>query len=117
MTTWECSNSTCPADAPALTPGPLVTTTGEVVGEHEGFARFTIGQRKRLPGGFSEARYVVAIRPEAREVVIGSIEDLEGHRVTLDELNWLATPAGTRRRVPGAAALSGTGGSGNGGID
>ncbi len=81
-----------PADAPALTPGPLVTTTGEVVGEHDGFARFTIGQRKRLPGGFSEARYVVAIRPEAREVVIGSIEDLEGHRVTLDEINWLAAP-------------------------
>ena len=81
-----------PADAPALTPGPLVTTTGEVVGEHDGFARFTIGQRKRLPGGFNEARYVVAIRPEAREVVIGSLEDLEGHRVTLDELNWLAAP-------------------------
>ena len=52
-----------PADAPALSRGPLVTTAGEVVGEHDGFARFTIGQRKRLPGGFSEARYVVAIRP------------------------------------------------------
>jgi len=83
-----------PADAPALARGPLVTTTGEVVGEHDGFARFTIGQRKRLPGGFSEARYVVAIRPEAREVVIGSLEDLEGHRVILDELNWLAAPLG-----------------------
>jgi tRNA-specific 2-thiouridylase len=81
-----------PADAPALSRGPLVTTTGEVVGEHDGFARFTIGQRKRLPGGFDEARYVVAIRPEAREVVIGSIEDLDGHRVTLDEVNWLASP-------------------------
>jgi tRNA-uridine 2-sulfurtransferase len=81
-----------PADAPALARGPLVTTSGEVVGEHEGFARFTIGQRKRLPGGFSEARYVVAIRPEAREVVIGSLEDLDGHRVTLEELNWLAAP-------------------------
>ena len=81
-----------PADAPALAPGPLVTTSGEVVGEHDGFARFTIGQRKRLPGGFTEARYVVAIRPETREVVIGSLEDLDGHRVTLDEVNWLAAP-------------------------
>ena len=34
----------------------------------------------------------MAIRPEAREVVIGSLEDLEGHRVTLDEVNWLAPP-------------------------
>jgi len=81
-----------PADAPALSRGPLVTTAGEVVGEHDGFARFTIGQRKRLPGGFSEPRYVVAIRPEAREVVIGSLEDLDGHRVTLDEVNWLSAP-------------------------
>ncbi len=90
-----------PADAPALARGPLVTTGGEVVGEHDGFARFTIGQRKGLPGGFSEARYVVAIRPGSREVVVGSLEDLEGHRVSLEELNWLA-PAlapGDRCRV------------------
>jgi len=78
-----------PAGAPALTPGPLVTTAGEVIGEHEGFARFTIGQRRGLPGGGAEARYVVAIHPERREVVVGSAADLDGHRVTLEELNWL----------------------------
>ena len=44
-----------PADAPALAPGPLVTTSGQIVGEHEGFARYTIGQRKGLPGGFARA--------------------------------------------------------------
>ena len=79
-----------PADAPALAPGPLVTTTGEVIGEHRGYARYTIGQRKGLPGGSRAARYVVAIRPERREVVVGSAEELAGHRVRLDELNWLA---------------------------
>ena len=43
----------------------------------------------------------MAIRPEVREVVIGSLEDLEGHRVTLDEVNWLAPPleAGEHCRV------------------
>jgi tRNA-uridine 2-sulfurtransferase len=81
-----------PADAPALAPGPLVTTAGEVVGEHHGFARYTIGQRKGLPGGFGGPRFVVAIRPERREVVIGTADELEGHRVRLDELNWLADP-------------------------
>jgi tRNA-uridine 2-sulfurtransferase len=81
-----------PADAPALAPGPLVTTTGEVVGEHHGYARYTIGQRKGLPGGSAGARYVVAIHPERREVVVGSGEDLAGHRVQLDEVNWLADP-------------------------
>jgi len=79
-------------DAPALTPGPLVSLTGEALGTHEGFARYTIGQRKGLPGGASEARYVVAIRPETREVVVGGADDLLGHRTTLEELNWLADP-------------------------
>ena len=83
-----------PADAPALSPGPLVTTAGEVVGEHGGYARYTIGQRRGLPGGSREPRFVVAIRPEHREVVIGTAQELEGHRLTLEELNWLAEPLG-----------------------
>ena len=81
-----------PAEAPALAPGPLVTTTGETIGQHAGYARYTIGQRKGLPGGFAEPRYVVAIRPERREVVIGTADELAGHRVRLDEINWLADP-------------------------
>jgi tRNA-specific 2-thiouridylase len=81
-----------PPDAPALAPGPLVTTTGELIGEHSGFGRYTIGQRKGLPGGFETARYVVAIRPERREVVVGGAEDLAGHSVRLEEINWLADP-------------------------
>ena len=81
-----------PANAPSLIPGPLVSVGGEVIGEHAGFARYTIGQRKGLPGGASEARFVVAIRPETREVVVGGLEDLLGHRLRLDEVNWLAEP-------------------------
>ena len=81
-----------PADAPALAPGPLVTTSGQVIGQHHGYARYTIGQRKGVPGGAAHPRFVVAIRPERREVVIGTAEELEGHRVTLEELNWLAQP-------------------------
>jgi tRNA-uridine 2-sulfurtransferase len=81
-----------PEDAPALAPGPLVTTTGEVIGQHRGFGRYTIGQRKGLPGGFDAARYVVAIRPERREVVVGNADDLAGHSLHLEEVNWLADP-------------------------
>ncbi len=81
-----------PIASPALTPGPLVTTAGDVVGTHAGFARFTIGQRRGLPGGASAPRYVIAIRPETREVVLGSAEELDGVRVALDEVNWLSDP-------------------------
>ncbi len=81
-----------PAEAPALQPGAFVTTSGEVLGRHTGYARYTVGQRKGLPGGAREPRYVVAIRPEAREVVVGSSEELLGHRVRLEEMNWLTDP-------------------------
>ncbi len=81
-----------PADAAALAPGPLVTADGAVVGEHEGFARYTIGQRRGLPGGFRAPMYVVAIRPETREVVIGPGDELFGHEVRLEDVNWLADP-------------------------
>ena len=81
-----------PSGAPALVPGPLVTTNGEVIGEHAGYGRYTIGQRKGLPGGFETARYVVAINPERREVVVGGADDLAGHSVQLEEVNWLADP-------------------------
>jgi tRNA-uridine 2-sulfurtransferase len=81
-----------PSDAPALIPGPLVTTNGEVIGEHRGYARYTIGQRRGLPGGAGTARYVVAIHPQRREVVVGGLEDLAGYRVDLEEANWLGEP-------------------------
>ncbi|HEY3934008.1 MAG TPA: tRNA 2-thiouridine(34) synthase MnmA [Gemmatimonadales bacterium] len=78
-----------PGDAPALAPGAFVDTAGNIVGAHDGFARYTVGQRKGLPGGRSLPLYVVAIRPESREVVVGDAADLLGNRVTLDECNWL----------------------------
>ena len=81
-----------PADAPALSPGPLVTTSGEVIGEHAGFARYTVGQRRGLPGGFAEPWYVVAIRPDTREVVVGRGAELFGHDLSLEEVNWIAEP-------------------------
>jgi tRNA-specific 2-thiouridylase len=81
-----------PAGAAALAPGPLVTTDGAVIGEHEGYARYTVGQRRGLPGGSAAPRYVVAIRPETREVVVGSADDLYGHHVTLEQVNWLVDP-------------------------
>jgi tRNA-uridine 2-sulfurtransferase len=111
-----------PAGTPALAPGPLVTTTGEVIGEHEGFARYTVGQRKGLPGGFREPLYVVAIRPDTREVVVGRSEELFGHTVSLEEVNWLADPPPLgpgdpvwvqcrhrARAVPGTVDAMGTG--------
>jgi len=81
-----------PAEAPALQPGPIVTTAGEQVGEHAGFARYTVGQRRGLPARSGRALFVLQIRPESREVVVGPVEELEARAVTLDDVNWLAEP-------------------------
>jgi tRNA-specific 2-thiouridylase len=77
------------ADHPALTPGPLVTVDGAVVGTHDGYARYTVGQRRGLPGGATEPQYVVAIRPEERAVVIGPREAVLGRGVVAGEVRWL----------------------------
>jgi tRNA-specific 2-thiouridylase len=79
-----------PAGAPALQPGPIVTAAGEQVGEHAGFARYTVGQRRGLPSGSGTPLYVTAIRPETREVVVGPAEDLAVWSVALEEVNWLS---------------------------
>ena len=79
-----------PRGAPALSRGPIVTSGGQVVGEHNGFARYTIGQRRGVPGGFPSPMYVIAIRPEDRAVVIGTRDELLGAGLVARELNWLA---------------------------
>ena len=76
-------------DDPSLQPGPFVLVGGRVVGQHDGFARFTVGQRRGLPGGFAEAMFVVGIEPEQRAVVIGPRKSLLGRTVLASELNWL----------------------------
>jgi len=100
------------SDAPSLTPGPFVLSNGAAVGMHDGFARFTIGQRRGLPGGFREPMFVVAIRPDDRAVVIGPREELLGRGVVARAVNWLVHPPAVgarigvqvRHRAPAAAA-------------
>jgi tRNA-specific 2-thiouridylase len=59
------------------TPGPIVTESGEVVGQHRGHEFFTIGQRKGLPARGS-AQYVTAIDAATGTVRIGDRSGLLG---------------------------------------
>ena len=76
-----------PDDA-SLQPGPFILASGRVIGQHDGFARFTVGQRRGLPGGFGEPMFVVGIEPDRRAVVIGPRHALLGKTVVASELNW-----------------------------
>src|SRR6476659_8508676 len=77
------------ADAPSLAAGQFLLSDGTAVGMHDGHARFTIGQRRGVPGGFREPMFVVDIRPADRAVVIGPKPELLGHGVIAREMNWL----------------------------
>jgi tRNA-specific 2-thiouridylase len=76
-------------DAEALRPGPIVLADGREVGRHDGFARYTIGQRRGLPGGFGQPMFVLEIDPARRAIVIGPREELAGRGVVALEVNWL----------------------------
>jgi tRNA-uridine 2-sulfurtransferase len=86
-------------DSAPLARGPVMLANGRVVGEHNGYARFTVGQRKGLPSGFAEPLYVIAIRPESRAVIVGPREELLGRGVVAREVNWLGPERGVGARV------------------
>jgi tRNA-specific 2-thiouridylase len=83
----------------ALEPGDIVRRDGAIVGRHSGYAGFTVGQRKGIGGGFAEPVFVLEIRPETRQVVVGTREELLQDEVVVEELNWLSEPPEVGRSV------------------
>jgi len=75
----------------AMQPGEIVTADGRVVGQHDGIARFTVGQAKRLGPAAMEAglrQVVVATEPGRRRVIVGP-RGSGTDTVLLREVNWL----------------------------
>ncbi len=66
------------------TPGPLVDESGTELGTHDGFWRFTPGQRRGLGIAASEPLYAVATEPRTNKVVVGPRSALARRRVTVD---------------------------------
>ncbi len=71
------------------TEGDFVDMEGNVLGQHAGFEKFTVGQRKGLGIAFGEPRFVIRINPETKQVVLGQREDLAANRIHINGLNWL----------------------------
>ena len=63
-------------------------TKGHVLGQHRGIPYYTIGQRKGLGIAAKTPLYVVALRSEKKQVVVGSNEDLFRTRLLADELHF-----------------------------
>ena len=74
------------------TSGELVTTTGEVIGHHEGIQSFTVGQRKGLGLTSVNPLYVLSIHPDSHQVTVGSDDDLRSRDLYANRLNWISIP-------------------------
>jgi tRNA-specific 2-thiouridylase len=101
------------------TAGELVTTDGRVIGEHSGIHNFTVGQRKGLGVATGSPLYVLQIKGDTREIVVGSGENLYSktlrvHRINLISVDELSAPMRVtvkirHRHEPAAAMIEKSG--------
>ncbi len=73
-------------------PGNFVTPDGKVIGKHKGIIHYTVGQRKGLNLSMGHPVFVVAIRPETNEVVIGNSEDVFASTLRCNNVNFMSIP-------------------------
>jgi len=67
--------------------GMFVDQSGNVIGEHEGYPFFTIGQRRGLGSTFGKPMYVTEIQPQSNTVVLGEMDDLLRNGMLVYKLN------------------------------
>jgi tRNA-specific 2-thiouridylase len=73
-----------------MKPGPILTLDGKQIGEHQGLALYTVGQRKGLGIAAGQPLYVVRLDPERNAVVVGQDEAVWGRQLRVRDVNWVA---------------------------
>ncbi len=73
-------------------PGNFVTPDGLVLGQHKGIIHYTVGQRKGLGIALGYPVFVLEVRPETNEVVLGSNEESLSPYVRANQLNFMSVP-------------------------
>ncbi len=71
------------------TRGQIVTTNGEILGEHEGLICYTIGQRKGLKISYKEPLYVINLDKKENKVIVGTQQELYKKELYATNLNFL----------------------------
>ena len=79
--------------------GEIVDSAGRVLGEHRGVHRYTVGQRRGLGISFTEPLYVIELRHESKQVVVGPRSSLDRAGFSVSRVNWvsIARPTGRLR--------------------
>ena len=70
--------------------GNIVDLDGKVLGKHNGFWNYTIGQRKGLGVSASEPLYVLALRKDTNEVVVGFADKTFKKSLIANNINWVS---------------------------
>jgi tRNA-specific 2-thiouridylase len=73
----------------AAEPGELVTTSGEVIGRHEGVHRYTVGQRRGLGVAAGRPIYVLEIDRARNRVIVGDDDELRNATCDVRDVNWI----------------------------
>jgi tRNA-specific 2-thiouridylase len=73
-----------------LRAGEVVDTRGNVLGQHEGLAMYTIGQRKGLGIATGQPMYVVGLDAVQNRVVVGKAAELGKRELVAGGMNWIA---------------------------
>jgi len=79
-------------------PGELVTTRGEVIGQHQGVHHYTVGQRRGLGVATGRPLYVVSLDRANNRVVVGDDAELRSLTCDVRDVNWIALPAAAVER-------------------
>ena len=73
-------------------PGNFVSPEGTVLGRHKGIIHYTVGQRKGLGIALGYPVFVLEIRPETNEVVLGNGEQTLSRYVRANRINFMSVP-------------------------
>jgi Predicted tRNA(5-methylaminomethyl-2-thiouridylate) methyltransferase, contains the PP-loop ATPase domain len=74
----------------AFRPGPIVDSGGRVLGEHEGLAAYTVGQRRGLGLSTGRTLYVTRLDPARNTVVVGDAREVEVDSLIAEQVNWIS---------------------------
>lgn len=72
-----------------ILPGNFVDTKGCIIGKHKGITHYTVGQRKGLNLSLGKPAFVLQIKPETNEVVIGDNEEVFKKTLKANNLNHM----------------------------
>lgn len=89
----------------ALPEGDFIDTEGNVLGRHQGIARYTIGQRRGLGLAMGRRIFVKEIRPKTGQVVIGEGDQVFSDTLRCSDLNWMAIDGLHGKELPVTAKI------------